>query len=79
MSGLDKLRGFDDEHTQYAVYLLDDEVQALAESSYADPDSTYEGTIIAGIIGQLMRQFTSLNVNPDHVYTYVYKPDEEEL
>lgn len=77
MSGLDKLRGFVDEHSQYAVHLLDEEVQALAESTYADADSTYEGTIIAGIIGQLMQQFTSLNVNTNHVYTYVYKPDEE--
>mgnify|MGYP003136812215 CR=1 FL=1 len=80
MSGLDKLRGFNDEHTQYAVHLLDEEVQALVEEVLPDvDDSTYAGAILAGMIGQLMQQFTSLNVNTNHVYTYVYKPDEEEL
>ena len=76
MSGLDKLRGFVDEHNHYNVYLLDEEVQALAESSYAESDSTHEGAILAGMIGQLMMQFTSLNVNTEHVYSYVYDSDD---
>ncbi len=78
MSGLDKLRGVVDDHSRYDIYLTDEEVQALAESSYADSDSTYEGTLVAGVIGQLMRQFTSLNIRTDTVYTYVYKPDDDE-
>lgn len=76
MSGLDKLRGVVDEHSRYDVYLLDEEVQALAEGILPDvDDSTYEGAILAGMIGQLMTQFTSLNVKTDHVYSYVYKSD----
>jgi hypothetical protein len=77
MSGLDKLRGFVDEHNHYNVYLLDEEIQALVEGVLPDvDDSTYEGAILAGMIGQLMMQFTSLNVNTEHVYSYVYDSDD---
>ena len=79
MSGLDKLRGFDDEHSKYDLWLTDEEVQTLTEIDF--DDSIYAGAVLMGVIGQVMRQFTSLNVDPDQVYTYVYKPDEtnEEL
>ena len=78
MSGLDKLRGFDDEHTRYRVYLLDEEVQTLVEEILPDvDDTTYAGALLAGMIGQLMQQFTSLDVDTNHVYTYVHKSDEE--